>query len=102
MTSTAIVLARRVAFTRHEFAGWAAADCLQRESNNGCHRGSIGCAGRDAEQVSKRVLDRPLKVWATDDAEYNDVISVTLDRLSLLLCMTITNTHFRGGADLLA
>ena len=64
--------------------------------------GDIGCAGREAETVVKWDLDRPLRVWATGDPDYIDVLWATLDRLSPLLGMTFTNVPSQDDADLKA
>ena len=62
----------------------------------------IGCAGRHYEIVHKWYLDRPLKVWATGDRKYIDVLWTTLDRLSRIFDMTFTSVQSEGDADLKA
>ncbi len=75
-------------------------ECYSDDTIN--RRGDIGCAGRKDERVVKWDLDRPLRVWATGDPDYIDVLWATLDRLSPLLGMTFTNTHSQDYADLKA
>ena len=60
----------------------------------------IGCAGRYDESVVKWDLDRPLKVWATGDPDYVDVLWATLDELSPILDMTFTRVLSQDEADL--
>ena len=62
----------------------------------------IGCAGRADERVVKWDINRPLKVWATGNPEYIDVLRSTLDRLSPLFNMTFTNVEHQSDADLRA
>jgi len=62
----------------------------------------IGCAGRDDKSVVKWDLDRPLRVWATGDPDYVDVLWTTLDRLSPIFDMTFTSAQSEGDADLKA
>ena len=75
-------------------------ECYSDDTIN--RHGDIGCAGREDEHVVKWDLDRPLKVWATGDPEYIDVLWATLDRLSPLLGMTFSNTQSQDDADLKA
>ncbi len=75
-------------------------ECYSDDTIN--RHGDIGCAGRADEKVVKWDLDRPLRVWATGDPEYIDVLWATLDRLSPLLNMTFSNTPSRDDADLKA
>ena len=75
-------------------------ECYSDDTIN--RHGDIGCAGREDERVVKWDLDRPLKVWATGDPEYIDVLWATLDRLSPLLGMTFSNTQSQDDADLKA
>ena len=62
----------------------------------------IGCAGRDEKSVVKWDLDRPLRVWATGDRDYIDVLWATLDQLSPIFDMTFTSVQSEGDADLKA
>ena len=62
----------------------------------------IGCAARDYESVAKWDIDRPMKVWATGDPEYVDVLWTTLDRLSPIFDLTFTSVQSEGDADLKA
>ena len=64
--------------------------------------GDIGCAAREDEFVVKWDLDRPLRVWATGDRGYIDVLWATLGKLSPLLDMTFTNALSQDEADLKA
>ena len=75
-------------------------ECYSDDTIN--RHGDIGCAGREDERVVKWDLDRPLRVWATGDPGYIDVLWATLDRLSPLLGMTFTNTQSQDDADLKA
>ena len=75
-------------------------ECYSDDTIN--RHGDIGCAGREDEHVVKWDLDRPLKVWATGDPEYIDVLWEVLDRLSPLLGMTFSNTQSQDDADLKA
>ena len=75
-------------------------ECYSDDTIN--RHGDIGCAGREDERVVKWDLDRPLRVWATGDPDYIDVLWATLDRLSPLLGMTFTNTQSEDDADLKA
>ena len=75
-------------------------ECYSDDTIN--RHGDIGCAGREDERVVKWDLDRPLRVWATGDPDYIDVLWATLDRLSPLLGMTFTNTQSQDDADLKA
>lgn len=75
-------------------------ECYSDDTIN--RHGDIGCAAREDERVVKWDLDRPLKVWATGDPEYIDVLWATLDRLSPLLGMTFSNTQSQDDADLKA
>ena len=62
----------------------------------------IGCAGRYDESVVKWDLDRPLRVWATGDPDYIDVLWAMLDRLSPIFDMTFTRVLSQDEADLKA
>ena len=73
-------------------------ECYSDDTIN--RHGDIGCAAREDERVVKWDLDRPLRVWATGDPDYIDVLWATLDRLSPLLGMTFTNTPSQNDADL--
>ena len=73
-------------------------ECYSDDTIN--RHGDIGCAGREDERLVKWDLDRPLRVWATGDPDYIDVLWATLDRLSPLLGMTFTNTPSQNDADL--
>ena len=75
-------------------------ECYSDDTTN--RHGDIGCAGREDERVVKWDLDRPLRVWATGDPEYIDVLWEVLDRLSPILDMTFTNTLLEDDADLKA
>ncbi len=75
-------------------------ECYSDDTIN--RHGDIGCTARVDERVVKWDIDRPLKVWATGDPDYIDVLWATLDRLSPLLDMTFTNTLSQDEADLKA
>ena len=75
-------------------------ECYSDDTIN--RHGDIGCAARVDERVVKWDLDRPLRVWATGDPDYIDVLWATLDRLSPLLGMTFSNTLSQDEADLMA
>ena len=62
----------------------------------------IGCAGREEKSVVKWDLDRPLRIWATGDPDYIDVLWATLDRLLPIFDMTFTSVQSEGDADLKA
>ena len=47
-------------------------ECYSDDTIN--RHGDIGCAGREDERVVKWDLDRPLRVWATGDPDYIDVL----------------------------
>ena len=75
-------------------------ECYSDDTIN--RHGDIGCAGREDERVVKWDLNRPLRVWATGDQEYIDVMWQVLDRLSPLLDMTFANAQSEDDADLKA
>ena len=75
-------------------------ECYSDDTIN--RHGDIGCAGREDERVVKWDLNRPLRVWATGDQEYIDVMWQVLDRLSPLLDMTFSNAQSEDDADLKA
>ena len=75
-------------------------ECYSDDTIN--RHGDIGCAGREDERVVKWDLNRPLRVWATGDQEYIDVMWQVLDRLSPLLDMTFANAQSEDDADLRA
>ena len=62
----------------------------------------IGCAAHHYESIAKWDIDRPMKVWATGDPEYVDVLWATLDRLSPIFDMTFTGVQSEVDADLKA
>ena len=75
-------------------------ECYSDDTIN--RHGDIGCAGREDERVVKWDLNRPLRVWATGDQAYIDVMWKVLDRLSPLLDMTFSNAQSEDDADLKA
>ena len=75
-------------------------ECYSDDTTN--RHGDIGCAGREDERVVKWDLDRPLRVWATGDPEYIDVLWSVLDKISPLLGMTFEDESSEDDADLKA
>ena len=75
-------------------------ECYRDSTIN--RHGEIGCAGREDERVVKWDLNRPLRVWASGDPNYINVLWATLDRLSPILEMTFAKTLSQDDADLMA
>lgn len=75
-------------------------ECYRDQEIN--RQDDIGCAAHDYESVAKWDVDRPLKVWATGDPDYVDVLWATLDELSPILDMTFTRVLSQDEADLKA